>query len=355
MRRPLLPLLSALLVGAPLAAQSFGDGPAFGGSLIFSEGLNPLGNSARYDRAGQGFALGYENGDAKPRGFTDASRDLDQGRLSGDAPLQQRGLQGLHDRPAALRRTAYGVSWTEKGGLLFAYGREETQGFLVTPDTDPTHTGAGLSLNGTQAVLRHTMVDRVVIGTGGGGGVDQPSYGVRVRAEHIRWGASDPAAGIAFGTSDAFLNASVPTQRRASVINLDAGYELPIAPNFRMGLTADHLIPHTYWGGVESKAQFRAGAEFALTQSMTVRVESDLNQVERLPLPGKQRSAAASVRLDLGGTLLQLGAERRTLADQSSTVFGASLYFTFSGTRLGVGLQFGDDRPQRSGMVRFNG
>ncbi len=354
MRRRLLSLLPALLAGAPLAAQSFGDAPTYGGSLIFSEGLNPLGNSARYDRAGQGFALGYESGDAKPRGFTDASRDLNQGLLGADASLQQRGLQGLHDRPAGLRRTAYGISWIEKGGLVFAYGREETQGFLVNPDTDPTHTGSGLALNSTQAFLRHTMVDRVVIGAGGGGGVDQPSYGIRLRAEHIRWGASDPT-GLGFGTSDTFLGGSVPTQRRASVANLDAGYELPIAPNFRLGLTADHLIPHTYWGGVESKAQFRAGAEFALTPSMTVRVESDVNQAERLPLPGKQRSAAASIRMDLGGTLLQLGAERRTLADQSSTVFGASLFFTFSGTRLGVGLQFGDDRPQRSGMVRFDG
>lgn len=356
MRPRHLALFPALLLGSSLSAQSFGDGSAFGGSHIFSEGLNPLANPTRYDRAGAGFALGYEGGDLKAKGFADAGRDLNQGLLAADPALESRGLQGLHDRPFALRHTAYGFSWMEKGGLLLGYTREESLGVLIQPDLDPTHTGASIALNQTQALRRRTMTDRIILGAGGGGAADQPAYGVRLRLEHLRWGSADPASGPGFGPANDLLEGEISTTRRASVLNLDAGYEYPVAQSLRLGFTADHLIPHRYWGGVEAKPQFRAGVEFTLTPTTALRVESDLNAVQRLPLPVDQRSASASLRFDLGGTtLLQVGSDRRTAADQTWTTVGASLHFTFSGTRVGLGFQFGDDKPQRGAMVRFNG
>ena len=57
-----LPLLSRLIVAAsalcvPLLAQTplFTDGTAFGGSKVFSEGLNPRGNWARTSQAPDGY------------------------------------------------------------------------------------------------------------------------------------------------------------------------------------------------------------------------------------------------------------------------------------------------------------
>lgn len=349
--RSLLPLIAAL----PLAAQSYADAPAFGGSLVFSEGLNPLGNAARYERAGKGFALGYEDGDAKARGFLDAARDLDQGLRMGDAALQLKGLQGLAERPEALRRRAYGFSWTEQGGLVFAYQREETKGLLLQADADPAHLGGGLAANGSQALLRRTMVDRVILGAGSSQGPDSASFGVRLRLEHFAWGQADPSTGLGFGAAETLLDRAIPTASRASVANLDAGYELPLAQSLKVGLTADHLVPHRYWAGVEAKAQFRAGVELALGPQTSLRVESDLNDARRMPLPVDHRSASASLRMDLGGTLLMVGAERRRAADQAWTTAGASLSFSFSGTRVGLGFQFGDDRPQRGAFVRFDG
>jgi hypothetical protein len=348
--RPLLPLLAL-----PLAAQSYADAPAFGGSLVFSEGLNPMGSAARYERAGKGFAAGYEDGDAKARGFLDAAEDLDQGLLSADAALQLKGLQGLAERPEALRRKAYGISWTEQGGLVFAYQREETKGLLFQADADPTHVGSGLGANASQVFLRRTMVDRVILGAGSSQGPDGASFGVRLRLEHVAWGQGDPAQGLGFGAVETLLDPKIPTVSRASVANLDAGYELPLAQSLKVGLTADHLVPHRYWAGVEAKAQFRAGLELALGPQTSLRVESDLNDARRMPLPVDHRSASASLRMDLGGTLLRIGAERRKAADQAWTTAGASLSFLFSGTRVGFGFQFGDDRPQRAAFVRFDG
>jgi hypothetical protein len=349
--RRLLPLLATL----PLAAQSFTDGPAFGGSTVFSEGLNPLGSAARYERAGKGFALGYEDGDLKGRGFPGASNDLDQGLLLGDAALQLRGLQGLSERPLAQRRKAYGIEWTETGGIVFAYQREETRGLLLQADLNPADVGPGLGANTTQALLRRTQLDRVIFGAGSTQGADGQAFGVRLRLEHWAFGQGDPAPGLGFGPVNTLLDPKIGTSARADVANVDAGYELPLAQNLKLGLTADHLLPHRYWGGVDSKAQVRAGLELALGAQTALRVETDLNQAQRLPLPVDQRGAAASLRMDLGGTLLMVGAERRTVMGQNWTTAGASLSFVFSGMRLGLGFQFGDDRPQRAAALRFNG
>lgn len=362
MNRKLLPLLLAL----PLTAQGFADGPAFGGSSLFQEGLSPLGNPARFDKGGQGFVFGFEDGDLKAKGFKDAGRDLAQGLALSDAALQLKGLQGLADRPYAERRRAYGVAWLQQGGLVAALSREERTALFVAADADPAHVGStvtvtkapramDLSLNTTRALLRRTETDRFILGAGGAGSADEAAYGMRVRIERIRWGQADPLPGPAFGPADERLGNPIPTTRDATVANLDMGMDMPMGRSFRFALTGEHLVPHRYWGGVEAKAQFKAGLSWSLTPTLALRAEADLNKAQRLPLPVDQKSAAASVRLDLGGPVLLFGAERRQMEGRTWNTLGASLHFGMGGTRVGVGFQFGEDKPLKAGIARIDG
>ena len=61
-----LALLAATL---PAAAQGALDGPSFGGSRVFSEGLNSLGNPARFDRCLPGWYFSALDGDLKAKGI----------------------------------------------------------------------------------------------------------------------------------------------------------------------------------------------------------------------------------------------------------------------------------------------
>ncbi|HEX9080920.1 MAG TPA: hypothetical protein VF768_01515, partial [Holophagaceae bacterium] len=127
MNRRTLPLL-ALLLPLPLLAQSYGDGPAFGGSRIFSEGLDPLGNSARFDRVPAGWYLGWEGGDWKPRGYQSDSNALAQALASGDAVTAARLTASLQQTPEPIRSSAYGLEYAGTGGIRFALGEERRTG-----------------------------------------------------------------------------------------------------------------------------------------------------------------------------------------------------------------------------------
>jgi hypothetical protein len=68
------PILLRLLVVssaacAPLCAQTplFTDGSTFGGSQVFSEGLNPNGNPARIGQAPAGYYLSFVDGDQRAK------------------------------------------------------------------------------------------------------------------------------------------------------------------------------------------------------------------------------------------------------------------------------------------------
>ena len=66
-------LFASLVAGGTSApAQALPDGPAFGGSKVFSLGFNPLGNSARFDQAPPGWYLGRVAGDLKSKDHPDA-------------------------------------------------------------------------------------------------------------------------------------------------------------------------------------------------------------------------------------------------------------------------------------------
>jgi hypothetical protein len=316
-----------------LGAQSFGDGPAFGGSRVFSEGFDPLGNSARFDQVPAGWYAAWEGGDAKPRGFRTDSDALAQAVQAGDAAATAAALLRLQDTPFPLRRTAYGLQYAATGGLRVAFGREVLTGALAGP--------------ALSAETRRAEVDRLVAGAGSGDGGS--AYGFTFRIERVSLGGGSlpaaPDTALGFGTTD----------RRAWSMTSDAGFSTQLTQGLRFGLTASRLIPRHFWD-VYEQPQARAGFELDLGESARLSLEGDLNEAARLPMPQKQKTLSSSLRIAASPTVtLLVGAERRTVAGASATLAGVSVRIATAPLVLGLGFQFGDDRPQRALSVRLGG
>lgn len=336
MTRPLArPFLAALLLTLPLAAQSFGDSPAFGGSRVFSGGYDPLGNSARFDQVPAGWYAAWEGGDAKPRGFKTDSDALAQALQAGDAAATATALLNLQATPFPLRREAFGVENAATGGLRVAFGRESLTAAL--PGTDPLAPGSE---------ARRVEVDRIVAGAGSGQG--GAAYGFTVRMERVRLG-SETLPGVAPNAALGFRDTSHGTWS----LTTDAGFTTELTEGLRFGLTASRLIPRHFWD-VYEQPQARAGFELDLGSAARLSVEGDLNEAARLPLPQKQKTLSSSLRILASPTVtLLVGAERRTVEGFSSTLAGISLRIATAPLVLGLGFQFGDDRPQRALAFRL--
>jgi hypothetical protein len=297
------------LLSLPLAAQSFGDGSTTGGSLVFSEGINPSANSARFDKAPAGWFFTFDDGDQKP------------------------GRDDLRQRPWALRRRAFGLSWGNEAGIRLAVGRETMNGF---------------ELRENQGFGNRSVVNRVVLGIGSGDG--KLSTGYTVRFEQISVGELQ---GNADG-SDALLGFS-STDRKALSFTIGGGFTYAFTERFRAGATVDRLIPRHFWG-VYEKPQLRAGIQFDLNASLQASAEGDLIETARLPLPAKQRNESISLRWQIAPSwTMLLGAERRTLAGVSSIQGGLTLKVHTAPLTLLFGFQASDDRPLKSIAFRIGG
>ena len=114
-------LVLALAV-APGVAQTpfFADGTAFGGSRVFSEGLNPLGNSARLAQAPGGFYASWLEGGREASDAGEAIGKLAAGSASGVSQA----LRSLARDPWGTRLKGYGLAWVERGAMM-ALTREE--------------------------------------------------------------------------------------------------------------------------------------------------------------------------------------------------------------------------------------
>lgn len=344
MRLRSLPLLLAVL---PLAAQVLPDGPAFGGSKVFSLGIDPRGNSARFDQAAPGWYLGRVSGDLKAKDHPAALDGL-AGLASADAAGQALALGRLAENPWAERATGYLLGYAKAGGIHGSLGRETLTGALATVDADPAHRGAGLGQNGTTLELRRATVNRLV--TGAGSMADGAAYGVALRLEDWRFGhevrAQNPATGqVALGDPRAALDFDRTSGKRFAA-SLDAGVVFELAPGLRAGATVDRLVPVTL-GDLKEQPQLRAGVQIDLGSMAQLSAEADVNEATRMPFAAKQKGAAVSLRI-VAGPVVQLlvGAERRTLAGASTTAVGATLYARLGTLHLGAGMRFGQDRPR---------
>lgn len=342
-----LPL--ALASGLALQAQVplFVDGPPFGGGRVFSEGLAPLSNSARYDRPRSGFYLSWVEGDQGAEGALKALGRLDQA-----ASLAQ-GLQDLAEAPWALRTRAYGLSWVESS-LHTSLAREERTGLLASVDTNPAHFGSGLGQNTSRFDLRRAVVDRLAIGAGA---TEQGSgYGILLRVERWRTGQAtamlNPLPGALLMPQDPLAYGE--TQDTTTVATLDFGYLVELWRGARLGFTVDRAIPHRF-GDVKEKPQMRAGGQLELGDRFTFSLESDLNRAARMPFPLKQRVTSASLRMEAGArTTLILGAERQSLAGDPVIRGGLTAWFHGERWSVGLGFQASQERPLRGLALRSN-
>jgi len=347
MRKPLASLCLTL-AALPALAQAFPDAPSFGGSKVFSLGLNPLGNSARFDQALPGWYMGTWTGDLKPKDQTKALDAL-TAALGGDSFAYGGAFTRLNDNPWAERQRSFGAIMSQAGGIHGSLSREEITGLLASPDLDPSHRGsvAALALNTTSFDLRRATVNRFVVGAGSM--QDGVAYGYTIRLEDWRVGqrtaALNPSAGqIAIGDPKTLLDFK-DTEKKHFAGTIDAGVIFELSPGIRVGGMVDRLVPRTI-GDVKEQAQARAGIQMDLGSFAQFSVESDLNEAARMPFIAKQRSLSASLRISANPTVqVLLGGERRTLAGISTQSFGATLYVRAGSFLVGAGMQVGQDKP----------
>jgi len=337
-------VVAASAVAAPLLAQTplFTDGGAFGGSKVFSEGLNPLGNPARTSQAQAGWSFTYLDGDQRAKD----NKSILAATASPDPATAAAGLAQLAGAPWALRTRAYGIQNIQNSASL-AYTREQTNGILAHPDL-----GGGVStLDG-----RRTTVDRLSVGGGGPvqGGLN---FGGALRIE--RWAMGQQIATYApppagFGDPESTLMTFTDTSVKTLTYGMDLGLVMELAPGVRAAATLDQLNPKQLWD-VNLKPQLRAGLQFDLGQVAKLSLEGDLNAVEQMPFPVKQKTAGASLRLVAGpATVFLLGAEQRKVGDSTTTRGGATLQIHMTSLLLSIGFQAGQDRPMKGATLGVN-
>ncbi len=351
-----LPFL-ALALG-PLAAQvpiSLDD-PAFGGSRVFSEGLNPLGNPARFDlnrpltTTKPGYYGIYVDGGQEALDF---KKHLE--RLSGDFNRAAEGLQGLANSPWGLRTRSYGLVFLADNGHL-SFSRQETTSLWSSTDLLPVHLGseAALAANGTTVQSRRTRVERIAFGMAGqeGGHV----MGLTARVERwslgsLAYGMPTLLGGASLRTPGIDFYAFKESPLKTTTATIDIGYLFEMSPGVRLGLTGDRLVAKRLWD-VDEKPQFRAGLQMDLGTTTQFSVEADLNEAMRMPYPIKQRALSASLTLQANPSVsLVLGAERRKYGQASVTRGGATLRMNLSGLSLGIGFQIGQETPLKAAQL----
>ena len=343
-----LPRAIALLALASgtLSAQApiFADGGALGGSRVFSEGLNPLGNPARFNKPATGVYLGWAEGDQGAKDTKTALRGL------ADPAAIATGLATLAEKSWVQRTRAFGVAYVDKG-MYGSYTREESTGLMAVPDLDPAHLGPGLSLNGTLVDVRRMVVDRMCVGAGS---FDRGTgYGISLRTE--RWKTGQALAAFTPGplTLDgqdllAFRDTVGSTR---TVVTVDLGFTQELVQGLRFGATVDRLLPRRF-GDVYEGALFRAGFELDLGATVQFSVDSDINRTMRMPFPVRQRTTTASLRITPSPTItLILGAERRSLADEDLIRGGATLFVHGRSWHIGAGFQASQDRPMKGAAL----
>lgn len=346
--RLVLALLASLI---PLSAQSplFTDGPAFGGSKVFSEGRNPMGNPARCDQAAPGWYFTYLDGDQRAKD----NRSLLQDSANGVPDA----LNKLQDAPWAQRTKAYGVVGV-RDATQFGFTREEFNSMTAFPDLEPSRSGS--AGNGTWVLGRRASVDRISFG--GGSSQGATAFGASLRLERWRNGLQTAALnpGLVGGSElsmtdlDHSLLATTATTQKTLTYAMDMGFTAELAQGLRLGITLDQLNPKHLWD-VYMQPQFRAGLQFDLGPAAKLAVESDVNPAARMPFPEKQQSSSASLRFAASPAVVFIvGAEHRKIGEVSTTRGGVTLQLRTEALLVGLGFQFGQDRPLRGATLMVN-
>jgi len=340
--------LSLLAAGLPLAAQTplFVDGLGFGGSKVFSEGRSPLGNPARFDQATPGWYFTYVGGDQRAQN--------NQAYVLDATAADPQALLNLQNAPWAQRTRSYGAAGVKDSAIL-AFTHEDLNGMLAFPDVAPADYQS--PRNATTAIGRRDAVDRLSFG--GGGSTSGTGLGMNLRIEQWHHGfetaAIDPGTGqVPWVNVDATLLGLAATNQKTLTVALDLGYVMDLAQGVRLGLTADQLNSKHLWD-VYLQPQLRGGLQVDLGSSAKISVETDVNAVERMPFPLKQKSSSASLTLTASQAVsLVVGVQELTLGAASVTRAGVTLELKTPSFLLSLGFNFGQETPLRGAALMFN-
>ena len=339
-------LLAASAACLPLCAQTplFTDGAAFGGSKVFSEGLNPLGNQARVSQAPAGYYFSYVDGDQRAKD----NKSILSNAASADPAAASAALAQLGSAPWALRTRAYGFAAIKSSASL-ALTREELNGIMAHPDL------GALPANSSFLDGRRATVDRLSFG--GGGPVESgTSWGGGLRIE--RWAMGQQTAAFSspggFGDPDSNLLGATATSVRTLNAAVDLGISMDLANGVRIGATADQINAKRLWD-VYLQPQFRVGLQIDLGRTTQVAIEGDVNAAARMPLPEKQQAVAGSLRFAISpAVVFLLGAEQRKIDGNAVTCAGATLQIHTGTMLLSFGFQAGQDRPMKGLTLMVN-
>lgn len=363
--RSIFPLaLAAGTALLPLGAETplFTDGTVFGGSKVFSEGLNPLGNPSRYDRSPSGWYLTWSEGDQRAKDNT----SLLQATTGSDPAAVGQALTGLKDAPWGLRTLSYGIAGV-KDAMNFGYTHEEMHSLFAYPDLAPLDLGSltALSNNASFVDGRRAKVDRIHFGGGALSAGTSLGYGLRLESWRMGTFASyfnQPPGTATWAPGGLFPYPSVndyvmnynSTDVKGTNWALDLGFTTDLAQGIRLGATVDQLNSKRLWD-VDMKPQVRAALQLDLGPNTSVTVESDLNKAARMPFPEKQSTYAASLRYQATpAVILLLGGECRKIGDQAVTRGGATLQLRTASVLLAFGFQLGQDRPMKGATLMVN-
>jgi hypothetical protein len=239
------------------------------------------------------------------------------------------------------------VAYLDKTGNA-SYTHEDQHSFLASTDRNPG--------GNTIADVRRSAVDRIAIGVGS---LEQgTAMGFSVRLE--RW---------KLGTQTLFLNPTGTQQalsggpnpfdfndmsKKTTTAALDFGFTYELVQGVRFGGTIDRLNQKHLWD-VYERPQVRLGMQVDIGSLARLSAEMDVNNAQRMPFPVNQRTAAASLRIAANQSVtFVVGAERKKIGDVAVVTAGASVQFRTQAFLVGVGFQFGQDRPLKGAAMVLN-
>jgi hypothetical protein len=316
----------AMLTSHGLKAQvpPFADGPVFGGTKLFTDGLVPSGAPNKGYPNGY-IAFGYSSGDQAADDFMSYLDDFSKNIGSLDAAIA-----ALEESPWGLRSRAYGVALHDNSSTLAIY-REEM-------------TSLWANVLGTQSVgFDVRRCEAIRVATSYLSTANRFYYGATLRLEQWSMGhdyqelhSHDGSLGQAKHLLD--FN---KTSNKNITYAVDAFVGLEVVDGIRLATHTNRMVTRDLWD-VKEKPQFRIGAQIDLGTIAQLTFETDLNKAERMPFPVDQKTAAASIKIKANAYVsFAIGAERKTMGDGQTTTIGLNAWITGKKHHLGFGLHFG--------------
>ncbi|MDR1841105.1 MAG: hypothetical protein LBQ86_04175 [Holophagales bacterium] len=321
---------AAVITALPLAAQvpPFADGPAFGGTKLFSEELNPWRRSSQTPQAKEFIAFGYSQGEQGADNFMSCLGDFESGNPSKISAA----ILKLAESPWGLRSRAYGMAISGNGTTLTLSREEMTS--LWADAQDSEIAGFGVDFD-----TRRSVVDRFAVTYSSQG---KYYYGSTLRVERWRLGRVYNQLGASLSQAKSLLDYD-ETQNRNTTYALDAFIGAEIGSGMRLAVKMDRLASRRLWD-VEEKPQYRAGLQMDLGAMFQITLESDINEAMRMPFPVDQKTAVASLKVKANSYItFAIGAERKTMDGRNTTRTGINVWITGKKYHLGAGVQLGQD------------